>query len=152
MKILKVKIKRTQTEKGTHYDYPDEYDASKILVLCYESHLKENYDAVVARGNKDEFLIGAVQDEDAPAFVKSPDIVEITQTEAEQLGGQWTRQVEKIIDQGRVIAVCKKILAGTPLTQEDKDAIDPDKPAFGINRTKPFAETLSECLAMPRRR
>lgn len=144
MKILKVKARREQTSRGTHYTYPPEYDARKIQVLCYESSLPENYDKVVVRGNKDEFLIGVVDDVDASVFLTSPDIKEITKTEAMSLGEQWTKQAQKVTDEKKVLLIVAKAARGEQLTQEDKKALDPADPEQGVNLSRSFTDVLNE--------
>jgi len=143
-KILKVKIKRDQTPAGTHYTYPLEYDAKKIQVLCYES--TGELEVVQNRGNKNEYCIGVVKDEHASQFLKSKDIIEITQKNANVLGRKWRPQREKIIDQEKVMMILAKIGQGKGLTQIEKDALNPDKAEAGINKSVLFDDLLNEHL------
>ena len=92
MKILKVKIKRTTTSgRGTHYDYPPEYDASKIQVLRYESMAAAGVSDLTVRDNNDELCIGLVKDSDAADFLKSDDITEMTKEDSITLGSKWMK-------------------------------------------------------------
>jgi len=141
-KILKVKIKREPIlGGGTHYVYPPEYNAKKIQVLCYESMGEE--DKVKARGDY-EYCIGVVKDEDAPAFLKSNDIVEINETKAKIDGKKWRPQTERIIDEKEVLRICAKAVSGESLTQKEKDALNPDKAEIGVNKSKSFSDLLDE--------
>lgn len=146
MKVLKVHIKRDRNDARTHYEYPPEYDAQKIQVMCYESSLPENFDKVVERGDTDEYCIGVVKDEDAPQFLASPDIEEIDTDMALELGESWTRPVERITDQKTVTQVMAKMRAGVRLTQAEENAVDPDNPAPGVVRSRSFRQALSEIL------
>lgn len=145
-KILKILIDRESKNGGTHYTYPPEYNAKHIQILAYESSYEE--DNVKSRGNKDEYVIGVVSDEHVPTFLKNDNISEISVEEANKLGNRWTRQIEKISDEKKVLSILAKNLRGEELTQEDKDAIDPHKEAIGINKTKAFSDSLKEIMAV----
>jgi hypothetical protein len=147
-KILKVRLQRDQTEKGTSYTFPLEYESAKITVLAYETIDKtERYDEVVARGNDHEFLIGIVDELDAPAFLASDDIIELTRGEAETLGDTWIDQRIKINDMETLLPILEKIGTDVTLSQAEKDAINPDSVATGLTRTKTFTASLAEYLA-----
>ena len=148
MKILKVKIKRTQTASGTHYEYPKEYIASKINVLCYETMSPTGDTDVKNRGNTDEFCIGVVQDKDAAGFLKSADIVEVDKATAKTLGVRWTVQVEKINNQDEVIRIAKKIVANQALTVDEKKALDPEDTTSGIVKSKHIADVIDEIVPL----
>lgn len=146
-KILKVKIKREQTSASTHYTYPPEYDAQKIQVMVYESMMPENLQVVKDRGNKDEYLIGVVKDEDATQFLASKDIVEINYNVALNQGNQWTKQVLKMTDPEKVALICQKIANNEALTAEEKNALDADNPEPGVTKSRSFQQGLDELLA-----
>ena len=143
-KILRVKAMLTVSGVNTHYNYPPEYDAEKIKVLCYE-HVGDKA-AIVARGQTFEWLIGVVSDEDAPNFLKSDNITEMTQQQAIVSGRKWRPQVEVITDQGRVLSILAKSVRGETLTQEDIDGIDPENVAKGIRKSQLFDDLLQENL------
>jgi hypothetical protein len=143
-KILKVKIKRDHKPTGTHYTYPPEYDASKIQVLTYES--MGDFYGVVERGDKDEFCIGVVKDEDVPSFLLSPDIVEIVTNEAKILGRKWRPQKEIISDDKVIITILAKLAKGEELSQKEKDAIDPNNLEYGINKSQLFDDLLDRTI------
>lgn len=142
MKILKVRARRTKAGGATHYSYPPEYDPKKIKVLCYESGGDKA--GIIARGSTDEYLIGIVEDADAPQFLASADITEMTRTDAVKDGSKWRPQKEKISDDGRLWSILRKVVKKEALTQDDEDALDPDKPTPGLTKTKTFEKMLED--------
>jgi hypothetical protein len=135
-KILKVKIKRAQTNNIISNTYPLEYDSKKIKVLAYEG---------LGDINK-TFCIGVVNDVDAPAFLASKDIIEINQEDAQTLGVVWRPQTIKITDESKIIEIIEKVNNKEVLTQAEKDAINPDNATRGVNKSKPFNDLLTEAL------
>lgn len=131
-KIIKVKVRHESKPGGvTHYVYPPEYDANLIEVTCYEFASM----GINSGDRSDEYCIGVVSDKNAPEFLKSDDIIEMSDADARIDGRKWRPQNERITDPDRVIMICKKAAAGTALTNDDKDAIDPDKSVAGIEKT-----------------
>jgi len=153
-KILKIKAKRTQMAGSTHYDYPPEYDSQKIQVLAYETFNPDNIQAVIDRGNKDEYLIGIVKDADAPQFLASVDVEEIDYATALNLGNRWTKRALKIIDPEKVARICQKIgdkanvnkKVSAVLIAGELGALDADNPEPGIMKSKSFQERLDRTL------
>lgn len=144
-KILKVKIKRDQDSFSTRYTYPVSYNPQKIQVLAYETQISDKEAGVKARGNKDEYMLGFVDEADVPSFLVSPDIVEVNRAEAETfLGADLDKTILKIIDSNSVIAVLSKHARGEALSQEDKDVIDPKKPGAKIMESRSFRKVLDE--------
>lgn len=115
----------------THHEYPSQYDAKKIQVMGYGEGC----------------CIGWVMDVDAPKFLGSSDIVEVNRDQAVTDLEKWMPQVAKITDQDKVIQICAKAARGQIVSQEEKDALDPDNPASGINKTRPVNEIVDELLA-----
>lgn len=148
MKILKVKIARNQNSNGTSYIYPQEYDASKIQVLCYETTNMDNYDSVVARGNDYEYCVGVVEDEDVGNFLVSDDIEEMDYNTSLSTCESWVKQVNKITDQDKIISILDKINNSEELTQDEKDSINPSNSSTGVNLTKSFQDILDESLVL----
>lgn len=144
-KLLKVKIKRTVGGGKTSYTYPPEYDAQKFNVLTYETQLTGKHQTVVDRGNDHEYVIGTVDEVDAPAFLQSQDIKEINRNQAEQfIGADLEKAEPKITDQSKVLLVLAKVARGESLTQEERDAIDPNSPVKGVSKTRSFKDVLDE--------
>jgi len=165
-KILKVKIGRQETAAKTHYQYPTVvagqyaelktapcvYDPTKISVIVYETSDAQvgKLADVQARGNDHEFLIGVVKDIDAPAFLASPDIVELTRDEAIALGDTWTMSKERITDQTLVTSLLAKQARKETLTAEEIKSLDPNDPSPGLGMTPTFAEELDATVAHPK--
>ena len=144
-KILKVKIKRNQEEGKTSYVYPTEYDPKKFQVIIYETQIEGNLDKVRKRGNKTEYVIGAVEEENAPSFLRSSDIVEITRSEAEKFAGpELDRTVDKILDRDKVMLILAKSVKGEPLSPDELKIIDSDDPTPGLNKSKSLRKALDE--------
>lgn len=142
MKILRVKVEREPILGGTHYVYPPEYDPGKISVIAYETSNPDNIDTVKARGNY-EYLIGVVENGDAPGFLLSTDIDELTQGEAETAGATWIKEAIKINDEVRVVEILEKVRNSETLTAEEQKSIDPsDKTVSGLVYGTTFAERL----------
>ncbi|MBW1976261.1 MAG: hypothetical protein JRI45_12000 [Deltaproteobacteria bacterium] len=156
MKLIRMRIKRTSTAEKTHYDYPSCYDAKKVKFgPIYEGAMDENVALINQRNQGDEFIVIGTSDEDAAEFLKAEGsqeqdfefgAKEITEEEALVDGNKWTKQREKIIDEQKVIGILAKVARDKPLTQREKNALDPDNPEPGINKSRSFGEGLNEFL------
>ena len=151
MKILKMRLKRgPNAEGGTHYTYPPNYVPSKVKFgPVYEKDAKINHDTYqdIIIGVADGDVAGFLQDNNAVDGEHTFKVEEIVQEDANTLGNTWITQVEKITDQTEVLRICAKAAVGTELTQDEKDALDPDNGAVGINKSKSFETSLGEALA-----
>ena len=148
MILIQMKIARHHTAERTQYSYPPGYDAKKIVFgPVYESSLPENFVAVVARGDSDEFILIGVADGDAAGFLAIKDAEEVNYTKALELGNTWTKQIEQITKPTLVISLCAKAVRGEVLTFQDQEVLDPDSPEPGINKSKAFKDSLDEALA-----
>lgn len=157
MKLIKMRINRIEGGGGTHYEYPPQYNAELVKFgPIYESGLDENASKVRERAKNDEYIIIGVEDNAAENFLSSNkhqengfefEAKEITKEEALSDGNSWTKQSDEITDQSVVIKILAKVARNEPLTQKEKDAIDPDKPELGINKSRSFEEDLNEFLA-----
>jgi hypothetical protein len=146
-KILKIRLGREQTAAKTKYTFPEELDRSKIKVVSYETiQSSERRADVIARGNDHEFIIAVVEDIDAPAFLVSDDIVELTEQEAITLGDTWRSPVVKTKDQNAVNMALSKYALSQALSPEEAAALDPNDPTPGINMTENFTEMLTNTV------
>jgi len=144
-KVLKVKIKRDQSGGATHYEYPPQYNPKKFQVITYETQLTDKMDVVIGRGNKDEYVLGFVEDVDVAGFLASPDIVEVNRAEADEfIGPDLDKATEKITDQNAVLIALAKVAKKEELSDEDKEVIDSSNKKPGINRSKSLREVLDE--------
>lgn len=145
MLILQVKATLTPNAGGgMHYNYPPGYDAEKINVLSYE-HVGAKAD-IEQRKFAYEYLIGLVKEEDAAQFLASDDIIELTQVSAIEKGRRWRPQVDKIVDNTKVLLILAKKARGDLLVPEDIDALDPENAVVGINRSELFDDLLARHL------
>lgn len=146
MKILKIKIERYRVPGHTRYRYPPQYSAEKIIVAGYETMSKVGLQRVEERGDKFEYLIGVVKDVDAPGFLESEAIEEISMEEANETARHWIDQFVTISDQTSVLRVLCKATLGTELTEEDRAVIDINSSTLGMNKTPDFGERLEKAI------
>ena len=148
MKLIKLKISRDQNAARTHYTYPKEYNATKVRFgPFYESHLPENVNEIVSRGNADELILFGVSDKDAPSFLANTDAQELSYDDALALGNAWTKQIERITNPNKILALVAKAVRGEALTLNEKAALDPNSQEPGINKSKAFKDMLDEFLS-----
>jgi len=138
-KILQIRIKRDSFPGSTKYTYPAQYDAKKIQVLCYEDGAE-----TLSRNDGYQYCIGVVSDTDAPQFLVSTDIVEITRLNAIIKGRRWRPQINKITDDGEVTRIIIKKMNNETLTQREINALNPDNAEKGINKSRLFDDLLDE--------
>ena len=157
MRFIKMRIKRTRGEGKTHYAYPEPfYSAGKVRVLLYESAMNANAKIARDRNKDDEHILVGVNDDDVAEFLKAEGYEkdgftygaeEIDLATMKSIGDAYTSQMIKITDENKVIQLCAKAALGQALSQEEKDALDPEKDAPGIVKTKKFSVRLEEILA-----
>lgn len=122
--------------------YPGVYDAVEIdRVRLGPLIYKGRHDEGDATGE----VLTSMKDEAATKYAKDPDVRIITEAEATM----WLQTnpnmagdpEERVTDSDRLMAIQTKIAAGIPLSTEDSDALDPDKPVRGINRRRKDAQS-----------
>lgn len=133
-KIIKARIKKVRSQ-GTRFTHPKGWESGKISVLAYED--------TGEKGQVTEHCIGIVQDEDLAELVLDPDIWEIDITEANECGRAWKERNVIINDPEIVIEAIQTIQvdidATDKLTQQQKDALNPDKIELGIMTSRLFS-------------
>jgi hypothetical protein len=145
-KVLKVKIKREAIPGGgTHYVYPPGYDPQKIQVVAYETSNADNVASVKSRGSH-EFCIGVVKDADAPGFLASPDVTELSQAEAEAEALTWWKQEDVVVNPEEVLRLTAKAARGIPLTPQEAASLDPAVPGGAIQKTPTLAKRLDDAM------
>ena len=158
MKLLKMRIRRNKKEGRTHYDYPTPYyDAMKVIFgPIYEGGLNEIVQSdIVPRNANDEFILIGINNNDFNEFMKADgfekdgfkyEVKEVNRIKTLKMGNKWTKQVEKITDQNKVLGVLAKVARKEKLTEEEENAIDPEKEEVGINKTASFEKSLDKFL------
>jgi len=157
MKLIKMKINRVGKDGATHYTYPPQYDPQKVRFgPIYEGGLYDVvYSDILPRNADDEFILIGVDDADFVEFMKANGHVqngftfaaeEVNRTKSLEMGNKWTKRVEKIVDEAKVIMILAKVARKETLTQEEKNAIDPESIESGINKSASFQESLDKYL------
>lgn len=143
MKLIKVKIIKNVTPGQPRMQYPAIYNAQEVEVhktgpIIYEGRL--------ARGEDVEYCLLCVSDELANKYARDPDVVILNKGQA----NSWLRQNpdlqeqpdERVTDSDRLLAIIAKSVSGIALSQEDKDALDPDKKVRGVQRVAKDVDSL----------
>jgi len=136
VKILKIKIRLVKQSNGmTNYNYPLNYDASKINVLAYSNSVVTDKEIIA-------YCIGIVEDKYINSFlgyINKEDIIEISSQEADALGKAWRVPVLRILNEKLVVFIVNKIKQGIPLDQKEIEALDPNNySTLGLNYNKEF--------------
>lgn len=138
MKYILVTMK-LQNVAGHRMGYPGVYNAAEVELNKKGPII---YEGAFSRGENTEQCLMYVQDALADKYVaRSGGLIKVvTDVEADAwlaVNKQETaKPVEEITDQGRLIAIQAKTAAGQVLSQEDKEAVDPDNLTKGINKRK----------------
>lgn len=125
--------------------YPDRYNAQEVeangkgpAVSGYSGEMSQGADA----GHCLIVLESTLADE----YAVDPDMEIVSPARADALVDKWRKSQnlpsEIVTNPDRIMAIRAKQSAGMPLTQEDRDVLDPDKD-IGIQRAnKPLREKL----------
>ncbi len=138
MKYILVTMK-LQNVAGHRMGYPGIYNAAEVELNKKGPII---YEGAFSRGENTEQCLICVQDALATKYVTGSGglVKEVTDVEADawlaRNKQETDKPVEEITDQGRLIAIQTKTAVGQPLSQEDKDAVDPDNITKGINKRK----------------
>jgi hypothetical protein len=139
MKYLKIRIMRGDPKKGEDQMlYPDVYDAMEVEQVKIGPIMYPNE---IGKGAEEEdCVICFVNDMIADDYISlsGSEIVELREAEVDDfMATRWERRndaEEQITDPDKILAILTKKMLNKPQTNEDKDAIDPDKRTPGINR------------------
>ncbi len=135
MKFVIATVRINQDPAQDRFIYPAvwkarEVDRFKKGPLVYDG-LREEKDPA-------EVLVCFRDDAVADRYIADPDCREVTQADADlwlQTNGDLAGQPEeRVTDSNRLTAIIAKKMAGQTFSQEDLDALDPDKPVEGIKR------------------
>lgn len=147
-KVIRVRIVRGGIGENT-MKYPARYYAQEVVrrgigpAGFYSGHL--------ARGGSEAWCLVILPNDLADEYAADPDMETISAAQADMLLDEWrvlkSRPSEVVTDLNRIIAIQTKLLAGMELTQEDREALDPDSDVPGINRAKPLKRRFPEILS-----
>lgn len=150
--IVKVLIRRDTNPTNSSMVYPDRYIATEVDACGIGPtgvNGSASYSGHMARGGDVEWCFIMLPYDLAYEYAEDPDMDVVTPEHADECMERWCRErgdSEDIVrDRERVLAINTKLLAGIELTQEDKDALDPESPIRGINKRLVKCETLQEC-------
>jgi len=140
MKIVKVRIRRGGVGEDMMV-YPAPYNAQEVdrsgVGPCGINGTGA-YSGGIGRGQDHEFCLILLDDEVADRYLESPDMEEVSAAVADSLMEEWRldndESEEVVTDPARLQAIVAKQGAGIALSQEDLDALDPEKPTRGINK------------------
>ena len=139
MKYLKIKIKKGDPKKGEHQMvYPDIYDAMEVEQVKIGPILYPNE---IGKGAAEEDCVICFGDDTTANDYISGSAGRIRELSASEvdsyMAARWERRKEaeeQVIDDKRILAILTKKMLGKSQSNEDLDAIDPDKRTPGINR------------------
>lgn len=133
-----------QNDRNHPMGYPALYDAQEV-----EAHRVGPivYEGAMSRGEDVEECLLCVSRQLAESYATDPEgrMRVITESEADvwlQANRQLAERMpeERVDDEGRMLAIIAKCLAAQAapgvLSQEDLDALDPDRPVRGIRRQR----------------
>lgn len=158
MRLLKITVQVNREEGRTHYTYPQpDYDKLKIVFgPIYEGGMDKNCEEIWNRpgntkDNHDEYiLVGVLDNGKIEEVLQNLVFEEITEQECLDCGNRWTGVSQTITDQDKIIQILVKFARKELLTVQEENALNPENPELGINRSKTFQESLEEAkLAFP---
>lgn len=139
MKYVQIRIRQGDPKKGEHQMmYPDVYDAMEVEQVKIGSIL---YPGEIGKGAEEEDCVICFGDDliaDDYISLGGEDIIELSEVDVDTfMATRWEGRndpEERVTDPDRILAILTKKSLNKPQTNEDKDAIDPDKRVPGINR------------------
>lgn len=135
MKFVVVTIRRNPSPGAAPMLYPGGYNAKAVHNSSGGPQLR---DGGIGNGDNSEEMLIRVGNELADRLDESPDmrIANLPAADAWILVYANAKGLpeEVVTDSERIALIQAKQTAGIPLTSEDTDALDPDKPVRGVNR------------------
>ena len=154
MKLVKVTIRRGQLNENAMM-YPLKYNAVEVDRMgMYATTLNKagvSLSGGLSRAEDHEFCIIALPDTLAVDYATDPDMEIVNEVTADSLMERWRMgngtPEDVVTDVARIQAITAKQNAAITLTQEDLDALNPDSPVKGINKSRrPVREVLGDKL------
>ena len=136
MKFLKITLPREAG--GTKLQYPGGID--------WYQHNIGNFavDHLYYDENDTAMLLLVIPTKDYNAQMLTDGVEEITEADARQISEANEAQVERVTDEARIQRLIIKAQLGQAFTQEELDAIDPDKDTPGIEKEKRLTDRIAE--------
>ncbi len=146
MKVIKASIEVTHENGGTQYvGYPKVWldNKERIPAILYPN---DRTDEVQKDGKLSQVVYPVIPDDLEVAFLAEG--FELADpAELKAYSDKHTPSRETITDQTKILMILSKVALDTPLTQKEKEALDPTKPEAGITLTKTFVEMVKEQYA-----
>ena len=148
-RVVKVRIRRGEPGENMMV-YPDRYNAQEVDrrgigplnvmgSMAYSGH--------IGMGGEEEWCLITLPESLAREYAKDPDMTLIVPEVADELMEGWRvmhgRPLEVVSDPNRILAINTKLAAGLELTEEDRQALDPNDPTPGITkRLRPIRQVV----------
>lgn len=138
MKLIKAKVYIEQDASGTRYSYPSVWldNKERIPAILYP---QDSSDQGADEKGTFQFVYPLVPDDLVFDFEKEGFEVADSQ-DAQAYSDKHAPAREFIQDQTKVISILAKVALDTPLTQKEKDALNPLSDEKGITMSKSFIE------------
>ena len=148
MKLVKVRIRRGDPRKGEpQMVYPSLFDPQEVHARGIgHVHGRYGYSGHIGMGGNEEWTIVGVDDAVATRYATDADMAIVTPVEADALIEEWRvfrgDPAEVVTDPQRIQAIATKQAAGLALTDEDREALDPEGDTHGVNRLASTADII----------
>ncbi len=150
-RVVKVRIRRGGPGENMMV-YPERYDAQEVDrrgigplnvmgAMAYSGH--------IGMGGEEEWCLITLPEGLAQEYAKDPNMTLITPDVADELMENWRkmqgRPLEIVSDPNRLLAVRTKLAAGLALSEEDRQALDPNDPMPGITKClQPIRQVIEQ--------
>lgn len=140
MKIIKAKIYYTKDKKGTHYSggYPKTWEAEKIPFILYGDT------DVDTNGKNIQWVFTIVPEDIYDKMIQDEQCQFCSKEESLAMGDKYYSTREKITDNEKILKILAKTAREEILTEDEKNALNPDHPESGVNKSKSFEDICNE--------
>ena len=141
MKYLKITLRKNQG--STQLIYPTNYQ-DEIGAFNFQHKGNLYYD----NENGEPMLLLSIADKDWKSSMVRTDVEEITEEEAKAISEANETRTEQIVDEVKLRRIELKARLNQTLTQEEIDAIDPDKPNSVFKKREILADKIDNLKKM----
>lgn len=136
MKVIKAKVYYKKIDNRTTYSggYPKCWQAEKIPLVLYADTGTES------DGRTFQNVLAIVPNDLYEVMIKDNNCFPVSKEEAIAIGNQYRPQVDKVVDMDKVLKILAKSARGEKLSVEETNALDPNHPEIGINKSASFEE------------